>query len=149
MARNYVVEKVFKHNGLTCVVAMMSLGHRCGYVGVPKGHSLYGKDYTDIYEKIDCHGGLTYSSDFKFYDEEGFTTYPTKEKNNLWWFGWDYAHYGDGIDFESVIENFGLEKANEMLKYRNLEGYPYSLDKVEADCKEVAEQLQEEQTWLQ
>jgi len=34
------------------------LGHLCGYIGVPKGHPWYGKDYDAI--EADVHGGLTH-----------------------------------------------------------------------------------------
>ena len=47
MAKKYIVEKEFNHNGLKCVVIFSNMGHRCGYVGVPKWHPLYGKDYMD------------------------------------------------------------------------------------------------------
>jgi len=44
---DYVVEKVWENNGLKCVVIATSLGHRCGYVGVPQSHPLYGVNYSD------------------------------------------------------------------------------------------------------
>ena len=47
MAKKYIVEKEFNHNGLKCVVTFSNMGHRCGYVGVPKWHPLYGKNYMD------------------------------------------------------------------------------------------------------
>lgn len=132
--KRYVVEKVFEYKGLTCVVAMMSLGHRCGYVGVPKEHKYYGANYVDV-NHIDCHGGLTYSSPHEN------CNYPVKEHSDLWWFGWDYAHYGDGYDMASIVENFGVEKVEDIKKYNILMGYPYSLHEVEEDCIFVAEQF--------
>lgn len=61
---------------------VLSLGsHPCGYVAVPKDHPFYGKEYCDIEDKIEVHGGLTFSGKLK--DLEDL------------WFGWDYAHYGD------------------------------------------------------
>ena len=47
MAKKYIVEKEFNHNGLKCVVTFGFMGHRCGYVGIPMWHPLYGKDYAD------------------------------------------------------------------------------------------------------
>ena len=47
MNDRYVVERQFKHMGYECVVTFGVLGHRCGYVGIPKNHSLYGKHYSD------------------------------------------------------------------------------------------------------
>lgn len=61
---------------------VLSLGsHPCGYVSVPKNHPFYGKSYWDIEDKIEVHGGLTFSG--KLHGFEGL------------WFGWDYAHAGD------------------------------------------------------
>ena len=59
--------------------------HPCAYVGIPKGHPLYGKHYDrkemDRISAI-AHGGLTYSE----------RNIPLK---GFWNIGWDYAHYGD------------------------------------------------------
>lgn len=43
----YIVENDFiSVEGLRCVgIAITDMGHRCGYVGVPKGHVLYGIEY--------------------------------------------------------------------------------------------------------
>lgn len=136
MGREYVVEKVFEHQGFVCVVAMMRLGHRCGYVGIPKEHKFYGKDYTKLDEYIVCHGGLTYSGDGK---------YPLDTRDDLWWFGWDYAHYMDGIDWESFEKNFDETTVEMTRRCTCLNGYPYPLYEVEEECKCVANQLKEEQ----
>ena len=45
--REIKVESDFKHEGFRCVVIMISMGHRCGYVGVSKEHPLFGLDYSD------------------------------------------------------------------------------------------------------
>lgn len=31
--KGYVIEKEFEHKGLKCVVLLLAIGHRCGYVG--------------------------------------------------------------------------------------------------------------------
>lgn len=36
-----------EHNGLPCRVVLTSMGHRCGYVGVPDGHPWHGKSYNE------------------------------------------------------------------------------------------------------
>ena len=38
MNDRYIVEREFEHAGYKCVVAFGAIGHRCGYVGVPKIH---------------------------------------------------------------------------------------------------------------
>lgn len=51
----YIVEQEFEHAGYKCVVTFNAMGHRCGYVGIPKDHPLYGKEYSDYLEikKVD------------------------------------------------------------------------------------------------
>lgn len=128
----YVLEKKFEYKGYLCAVCIMDLGHRCGYVGVPKNNKYYGVAYHDM--DICTHGGLTYSG--------GNSDYPIKEDNDLWWFGWDYAHYMDAKDEEAYIRYFGREhyEKHPYLFYGN-SGKVYYLDDVEADCKRVVEQL--------
>lgn len=46
----YIIERVFEHTGYTCVVTFGNMGHRCGYVGIPSNHPLFGKDYNDYLE---------------------------------------------------------------------------------------------------
>ena len=53
----------------------------CGYVSIPKNHPFYGKNYWDIEDTIEVHGGLTFSG--KLPGLDGL------------WFGWDYMHAGD------------------------------------------------------
>lgn len=67
---------------------VMSLGtHPTAYIGIPKGHRLYGLDIQDI--DIDCHGGCTYSQN-RILKDDG-----SSYSNDKWWIGWDYAHLYD------------------------------------------------------
>lgn len=106
----------FKHDGFHCVIVRnLDLGHLCGYVGVPKGHPLFGKDYNHLEgTKIIVHGGLTYAKDQA----------PGSNKKGLWWFGFDCAHHQDLIP--RMMGNKGV--------YRNLEY-------VTSEVKNLAEQL--------
>jgi hypothetical protein len=45
--------------GLPCLIVRGPVGALCGYVGVPSGHPLHGKDYDDA--RVDVHGGLTFA----------------------------------------------------------------------------------------
>lgn len=137
----YVCEKKGTYKGYKYSVCMMDLGHRCGYVGVPKGHPLYGKNYgdDDAYF-IDCHGGLTYST------SNVGSSYPIKEENELWWFGWDYGHYMDGKDYEGMAKNFGNDVAERSRIWdAGLydDCFVYYPNDVENDCKFVIEQIVE------
>ncbi len=73
--KHTIIEEVFDYKGFKCVVILneFELPHyttsigtkwRCGYVGVSSKHQLYKKDYSEIDELINIHGGLTFSGDF-------------------------------------------------------------------------------------
>lgn len=170
MTKRYIVEKEFSHNELKCVVTFGNMGHRCGYVGVPKWHPLYGKDYSDyldikkediegkevsgVFPLFDalldddervrieayftCHGGITYSGGGEK------STYPIE--SDLWWFGFDCAHYDDGKDLDLAIERFP-EYAQQLAMTKVIEkqyptgGEVRSSEYVTENCKELANQL--------
>ncbi len=93
----FIVEKDFVVDGYRCVIIGGALGHRCGYIEIPVGHKLHSKDYSDIDELIDVHGGWTYSE----YNGEAYP-YPVESDINSWWIGFDCAHYCDGKDLELI-----------------------------------------------
>lgn len=72
------------------VVRSERLGALCGYVGLPPGHPLHGKNHNDI--EVDCHGGLTYSGECS-----GAICHVPQpgEPEDVWWLGFDHGHAGD------------------------------------------------------
>lgn len=66
---NMVVESQFLYKGMKCVVVLHSIGHRCGYVRIPKGHKLYGKKADDCFGVV-CHGGITFSEKDAWFSED-------------------------------------------------------------------------------
>lgn len=130
----YKVESEFDHMGLKCVVIMTGMGHRCGYVGVAKGHPLYGKNYSDKCLHFDDVSGepigkrgvlpLMFSgvenglvSPDLYFDVHGGITYAEGGigseypiESSLWWFGFDTAHAGDGKNLALANEYGLLEK---------------------------------------
>lgn len=139
----YVVEKVFDHKDLKCVVTFCSNGWRCGYVGVPRSHRFYGKDYMEVETLIDygnCHGGITYSSK----DEN--SKYPIE--SDSWWFGFDCAHYGDGKDLDLAIRYFP-NLTETLMKIKHCEDMFPTYDEVRTceyvvdNCISLANQLAE------
>jgi hypothetical protein len=70
----------------------MGLGFLNGYVAVPRGHPLFGKDYDDpVVSRFQVHGGITFA---------GYLAgYMLSDKDDLWWFGFDGAHAGDYVPF--------------------------------------------------
>ena len=88
--------------------------HPTAYIDVINT-SLNGKHYDDI--DISCHGGLTYSDYIlKTVDKKG------------WFIGWDYAHYGDYMDYGyETGMNDGTKK--------------WSTDEIIRECKRVINQI--------
>lgn len=165
----YKVESDFTYKGYRCVVIFTGMGYRCGYVGIPMGHELYQKglsDYlnitkTDIENEeigkrgilslfasayddnenvtvgfyFNVHGGLTYANDNR--------TYPVD--SNLWWLGFDCAHYGDGIDLELMARYWGDDpNIQRRIKFESeyLNDYPVrSKEYVEDECKSLVDQI--------
>jgi hypothetical protein len=121
----------FEHAELPCLMLRQTSGHWCGYVAVPPGHLLYGKDYDDV--DVDVHGGLTYSEQKK----------PALDKivpqdisleglpANVWWFGFDCAHYMDKTPHLPFFYTFDA----------SLDGIYRDVKYVELEIKKLAEQL--------
>lgn len=130
---SYIVEREFEYAGYKCMVVFQDMGHRCGYVGVPKGSKLYGKSYMDkldikmeeMYDKAFGKRGVIplFLSAFDdedervslelYFDVHGSLTYSGGGKNShypvksdLWWFGFDCCHAGDRNDYESTMKLF-------------------------------------------
>lgn len=131
----YVIEKIFTYKGYKCVVALMHLGHRCGYVALPKGSEYYGEEYNDI--DLDCHGGLTYS-DFG---------YPLDDGN--YYIGFDCSHCGDGKDLDALRKYFPNDKSIEV--YAEMEsmfgsdGEIRDIEYVKSELINIVDQLTEEE----
>jgi hypothetical protein len=77
-------------------------GTLCGYVGIPRGHRLYGVSYQDAEKNFpfNIHGGLTYSGSIEDADD------------GYHYFGFDTAHGGD----------FSPKLVVQMLRWANTEG---------------------------
>jgi hypothetical protein len=114
-------------SGLRAVVIAAQMGHRCGYVGVPKDHPLFGKDYGDV--DADVHGGLTYA---------GHGDYPVE--SNLHWFGFDCAHYMDAKD-TSIMDEKYLEIHEKYPRYDMEGAVVRDLAFCKRECESLAEQL--------
>jgi hypothetical protein len=99
----------FQSHGFNCLLSRNSmLGNWCGYVGLPKTHSLYGRERPDILDTLDVYGGVTYSAHCDGFichvtqekDElfwVGFACHVTQEKDELFWVGFDCGHSQDVI----------------------------------------------------
>lgn len=127
-----VVEKTWiTRAGYDAVCLFIRGTHRCGYVGIPPKHPLHRVDYckpTDVLKDgakpetaLKVHGGLTYAA--------GSKDYPIKCSDNLWWYGFDCAHAGDGM--LGIMVRLTLGKPVR------------SMDYVIDECEKLADQLKE------
>lgn len=133
-----IVEKDFNYKGFRCKVVFQQLGHRCGYVEIPKGHELFEKDYEDI--DVQVHGGLTYANHY---------VAPEGETEN-WWIGFDCAHYMDGRDYETAYKLYKdhpevlsslkyMEKVDKM--FDTNVGEVRTMEYVEGELKSIVDQI--------
>lgn len=128
---NYYVRRVFKtkHNH-HAVIIVNALGYRCGYVGINRNNSLYGKHYTDIDDMIWAHGEITFS---------GPDGYPIDLiYSDYWWFGFDCAHYDDLPDLDYIDDNL---KEIYKIMYCNIKGYSRATMKTDRYCMRECYQL--------
>ena len=162
--KQYTVEKVWSHNSNVCVVLMNhSSGCRCGYVGIPIKHHLFGKDYNQdckylqelrealTHETIGkrgiisviCWDGKGVSPEILF-DVHGGLTYSGEageypiEMKDVWWFGFDCAHSGDRHEIDQIFP----ESSREF--YTNFSGdIVRSFDYCVSECESLSNQLEE------
>ena len=84
-----------EHQDLPCYIitrcAMKGRARLCGYIAGPLGHPWHGKSYDDFHSQV--HGGLTYSSQSLHAEDGRSVAIPI----GSWIFGFDCAHYGDGL----------------------------------------------------
>ncbi len=100
---------------------IMNLGtHPTAYVNVCNNKLLNGKECDKL--DIDVHGGLTYSEDELYINDE-------KEKVKGWFIGWDYAHYNDYAGYEM-----------DMREEIRSNGKKWTTEEIYEDVKDVIEQ---------
>lgn len=125
-------ETRFEYKGYPCVVLFMEAGHRCGYVGLPKGTTI-NTDY------ISCHGGVTYSKNELILQTD----------TDRFWIGFDTAHCFDKRDYKKAKEYFGddTETLKSILLMEALDdkygmwGEIRTLEFCIEECKQIVEQI--------
>ena len=173
MNDRYIVEREFEHAGYKCVVTFGTMGHRCGYVGIPKNHPLYGKGYDDYLEiKKSDIGDREISGIIPLFlaclDEDeririgayfqchGGITYAGGGENSeypikgdLWWFGFDCGHAGDKADLTYAMQKFPNRQEEYITRLLIENKYTIEDDVIRTEeyvadeCKKLAEQLKE------
>lgn len=123
------LEFVDESTGYRCFIQRHpEFKHLCGYVELPKEHKLYGKDYMDneeIFNEIDVHGGVTYTNEIKFKQQNYTIDYVV---------GFDCAHAGDYSPYFLPFLGMNKRIANETYK---------DIEYVTNECKNLAKQLKE------
>ena len=132
-----LIESEFEYKGYKCVTTFTDMGHRCGYVAIPEGHPLYGKQIDSQLKvtlaelcndeemgKVGKRGvwtllGLPDNEDDQvnigsYFSVHGSITYADGGKNShhpidsdYWWLGFDCGHYGDCPDYDLLEKLWG------------------------------------------
>ena len=123
----------FLHAGFSCFIKRGPAGAWCGYVGVPEGHSAYGKSYDEV--DVEVHGGLTYANPCK-----GAICHVPAEgmPDKVWWLGFDTAHFGDLVPAHNRLMSF-YDRARE--SEGPFESYK-TRDYTKGETERLAEQLE-------
>lgn len=143
--KDWKVETRFEYKGYPCVVVFQKMGHRCGYVGLPKEHKYYGlEDFmSEPLCDIECHFGLTYSRNYLVGQDD----------KDTWWIGFDCNHCDDLPDYETALKYFTDEEQQRYIKgLRDLDlgcrpiwdDYPPTnkdLGYVMEDCVHIVDQI--------
>lgn len=116
--------------GLACLAHRHpTLGHWCGYVGVPIGHAWHGKEEEAVEPRPSVHGGLTFSGKCQPESDPSRGICHVAD-GEVWWFGFDFAHWGDMSP--------GLGRGSHRL---DSEDVYKPLGYVEQQCAELAKQI--------
>ena len=82
-----IYNKIDNETGIIHIIKVIDKSYFCQYIGINENHPLAGIQYYCFPFEVDCHGGLTFSGNGKdFYQ---------KLPPGYWYYGWDYAHFGD------------------------------------------------------
>ena len=139
----------FMQHGFPCLAMRTpGLGAWCGYVAVGGTHPAFGKENVDL----SVHGGITFHGP----QNERHRFHPVNPERQLWFFGFDCAHWRDvtpALDvIESQLTSKELDPRGGMAMLANLmrEGMPEhmrptwkDLNFVKGQCEQMALQLHE------
>lgn len=136
----FKTEIVQEYKGYVLVCNFLDMGHRCGYVGLPKNHPIERISVSRADKLFGvCHGGVSYS-------EPTYNHYPIYNPEVAWWIGFDCNHYADGKDMESVEYYFGKEvrKEAERLSGQKVNSGKHIYDKNEViqECMKLADEIE-------
>ena len=126
-------EREFEESGLQCCTRTHELGHRCGYVALPKGHPLFGVNLLDLLDldsealdEVDVDGGVTFA----------------KGTDDMWILGWDAAHCWH-IPDPTIMDEWHRRTHEEHPEWSYYEqnSYMVDADMAEKETRSLARQL--------
>lgn len=125
--KHHAILKEDNYKGIKFTICLTSSGWFTCYLDVTKTKIAF-VDYTNI--DIPVHGGLTYSD----------SRYPWESNNDfrLSVIGWDYAHSGDGMEYDLAKKLFNKEPF-----FNFYSGKHYSLSDLTDECMEAIEYIKE------
>lgn len=137
-----VIEGGDSYKGYEYLVTFTEHGGRCGYVAIPPNHEFNEKNQTEIEDLIECHGGMTFFSEY----------HPAKEllktHCNDFWIGFDCLHGFDGRDTKCIEKYFKNSQNKEFANlfseifhraFKETEIRDFKF--VENQCKSIIDQL--------
>lgn len=118
-------EKEWVRNELVCIVTTHPfLFHRCGYVEVPTGHPMHGKDYGEAPDEWHAavNGGLTFAGSIE----------------GRYFVGFDCAHLWDAPDRTLVKTSEDKVRFYRYCRHE-FDGHVWTLPEVEAHVNALAD----------
>lgn len=94
------IESGGEYKNYEYLVTFNTVGHRGGYVAVPRNHPHYKKQYDTLRHLLDVHGGVEFFSKSK--RAEVYLGHPCPEK----WVGFSAGHIFDARDIECTKKYF-------------------------------------------
>lgn len=131
----------WQEGDFACLMIRNTLGNWCGYVGVPPGHPFHGKQYDDVDVRVHC--GLTYSDECK-----GHVCHTPEpgQPDNVWWFGFDFAHlydYVPGMHGNEIVKIFRSGGLSHPVDPGERGERYYNVQLVKKEVSNLAKQLKE------
>lgn len=122
-----------RETNLPCLIVRGSMGALCGYVGISKGHPLFGKAGYDATGELSVHGGITFNNFCQPGAEDHAICHVVSEgeDDHIWWLGFDCAHALDHMPKPLGYDSLFLPSDQ---VYR-------TQDFVEEQCHQLATQL--------
>ena len=132
----FVIEKSWWYRNMQCSVIFTNLGHRCGYIAMPKNTKV---PYTDWpYADMDVHGGITFDKTRVAEMGVRHRIRGMMVSDGVHLLGFDCAHYMDGFDADLTEKIFGVRTPMETAFYKN--DVVRSMSFCEEQCRSLVDQ---------